>query len=228
MTTSHSVLRLWLFASAISASLMTTPASALTEKSAAATKTDDDIACLQLPAKLDKGRIEAFLSDPQAILTENPTGGLKLSNRVRELAGSSNRALGKIRELSKRANEPQKVAIAAGLARVVFVCGNIGGDLALNYSSEIQTMVAQLGDSAFANAFLRASSDISVAALGYASSSSSALGAGAVESDGVRSATNSYRSPGDGPRSTTSSSYTVGHVDPYIDDIRTTSPSGSN
>jgi hypothetical protein len=228
VTAKHHVARLLLFASAVTLSLSANSAWAISGTTAAPAKADDDVACLQLPAKLDKAQIEAFLADPGLILKENPAGGLKLSNRVRELAGSSHRALARIRELSKQANEAQKVAIAAGLARVVFVCGTVGGDLALNYSAEIQTMVAQLGDSAFANAFLRASSDISVAALGYASSSSTGS-AGAVDggSTGV-SAINYYRSPGDAPRLTTSSSYTIGKVDPYIDDVKTTSPSGSN
>jgi hypothetical protein len=184
------------------------------------------VACLQTPAKLSDADIQAFMGTPQVLLTDNQVGGLPLSNRVRELAGSSSQAFAKIMELAKTANEQQKSAIAAGLARVVYTCGLVGSEEANNYGSLIQSQVAAMGDSAFAAAFLQSSSDVRTASLGPGSGNS--LGGGSTATDnGQKGGDNKFKASGDGPTDTSSGAYTIGNVNPFGDASEVTSPSGS-
>lgn len=186
-----------------------------------------DISCLLAPAKMDDAGLQSFIANPKALLSENQSGGLPLANRVRQLAASSSHAFTKIIELAKDANAEQKSAIAAGLARAVSACANVGGDLAADYGSLIQTGVASLGDQAFAAAFLQASNDVKVASVGPGSAGFS-LGGGATDDTVAQeSGINGYRSSGDGPLDTTSAKYTIGHVDPFGARAKITSPSGS-
>jgi hypothetical protein len=169
-----------------------------------------DVSCLQTPAKLDDSALQSFMTDPAALLTSNPAGGLPLSNQVRGLAGSSSLAFNKIMELTKTATDSQKSAIAAGLARVVYVCGTVGTEATQDYAAAIQTSVAGFGDPAFASTFQKSSEDVNVASVGPGAGGT-AIGGGATATDETQQgASNNYKSPGDGPRDTTSSEYTVG------------------
>jgi hypothetical protein len=169
-----------------------------------------DIACLQTPAKLDDAELQSFMNNPKTLLSENLSGGLPLSNRVRELAGSSSHAFDKIMELTKEANDGQKAAIAAGLARTVYACDSVGNDVASDYGAQIQTVVAGLGDATLTAAFQKASNDVAVAAVGPGTAGFSIGGASTDGTDGQQSGDNSYKSPGDGPLDTSSAEYSIG------------------
>lgn len=169
-----------------------------------------DVACLQTPAKMEDSDLKSFMTNPRTLLTANPAGGLPLSNQVRELAGSSSLAFGKIMDLAKTANEGQRSAIAAGLARVVYVCGTVGTDTAQDYAAAIQASVASFGDPAFASTFQQSSKDINVASVGPGAGSP-AIGGGETSTDQTQQgATNNYKSPGDAPMDTSTGQYTIG------------------
>ncbi|MDB5525919.1 MAG: hypothetical protein JWM58_3682 [Rhizobium sp.] len=185
---------------------------ALSNVAAAQTTTEakPDVTCLQTPAKMSDSDLQAFIGDPKALLTANPMGGLPLSSRVRELAGSSSNAFQKIMELTKDASDGQKSAIAAGLASVVSVCDGVGTDAAQGYASVIQTAVANSGDAQFASTFQVSSKDVSAASVSPGAGDV-AVGGGATDDGGKQaSGTNLYKSPGDGPLDTTSNDYAIG------------------
>jgi len=185
------------------------------EQPASTPSAKPDIACLQIPAKLGDSELQSFMSDPKALLTANQVGGLPLSNRIRELAGSSSHAFDKIMELTKEANSSQKAAIASGLARVVFTCGNVGTDATQNYAASIQTSVAGFGDPEFASTFLEASKEVNVASVGPGAAGFSVGGGATDGGTGKFSGDNKYKSPGDGPNVTTSGAYTFGSTNPF-------------
>jgi hypothetical protein len=177
------------------------------EKPAAATPAKVEQSCLVAPAKLGDKEVQDFMAAPAKLLTENPAGGLPMSNRVRELAGSSSGAMDQLIGLTKSANDGQKSAIAAGLARAVSACGTVNPD----YASVIQNAVAGLGDPSLIAAFAQATNDIKVAAVG-APGASSFAGGGATGADGVskQSGDNAYKYPGDSGIDTTSGTYDIG------------------
>jgi hypothetical protein len=177
------------------------------EKPAAATPAKTDQSCLVAPAKLGDKEVQDFMAAPAKLLTDNPAGGLPMSNRVRELAGSSSGAMDQLIGLTKSANDGQKSAIAAGLARAVSACGTVNPD----YASVIQNAVAGLGDPALIAAFAQATNDIKVAAVG-APGASSFAGGGATGVGGVskQSGDNSYKYSSEGGVDTSSGSYDIG------------------
>jgi len=146
--------------------------------------------CLIAPAKLGDKDVQDFVAAPAKLLTDNPAGGLPMANRVRELAGSSSRAFDQIIGMAKSANDGQKSAIAAGLARIVSACGTVNPD----YASLIQNAVAGLGDPVLIAAFAQAANDIKVAAVGAPGASSFAGGgATGLVGAGQTSGTNGYK-----------------------------------
>lgn len=177
------------------------------EQPAAAAPAKAEQSCLVAPAKLGDKEIADFVAAPTKLLTDNPAGGLPMSNRVRELAGSSSNATDQLIGLTKTANDGQKSAIAAGLARAVSACGTVNPD----YASLIQNAVAGLGDPAVIAAFAQATDDIKVAAVG-APGASSFAGGGATGADGLskQSGDNAYQYPGEGGVDTTSGTYDIG------------------
>jgi hypothetical protein len=115
-------------------------------------------------------------------------------------------------ELLGKANDGQKSAIAAGLARVVYVCTNTGSEAAQNYAAAIQAAVAA-GDPTFASTFQQSSKDISVASVGPGAAGTSVSGGATGDDSTQRGADNKYKSPGDNPIDTTSADYSVGDAD---------------
>jgi hypothetical protein len=163
--------------------------------------------CLVAPAKLADKDVGDFVTAPNALLSENPAGGLPMSNRVRELAGSSSAAFEAILAQIKSANDGQKSAIAAGFARVVAACGPVNPD----YAAAIQNAVAGLGDPVLIAAYAQATNDIKVAAVGVAGAASFAGGgATGTDSGDQSSGTNSYQYPDSSGVDTDSGSYDIG------------------
>jgi hypothetical protein len=205
MLTKSSVLRMYAFAT-VGTVLGFGSMALAEEKPAAPAPSAKEATCLQAPAKLADNEVADFISAPNKLLVDNPAGGLPMSNRVRELAGSSSNALDKIVGLIKTANDGQKSAIAAGLARTVQACGTVNPE----YASLIQNSVAGLGDAALIAAFAQASNDIKVAAVG-GDGGGTFSGGGSTSSDGTGDGTgsNAYRSAGDSGTATTSGTYST-------------------
>ena len=130
--------------------------------------------CFQSPAKLSDDAVQSFLTNPSALLTENPTGGLALSSRVRALAGSSSATLDPIKAQVAAANSAQKSAIGSGLARAARACAPVQPE----YAALIQQMVAELNSPEVTAAFLAASNEVQTAALGGAGAATGGGGGG--------------------------------------------------
>jgi len=134
--------------------------------------------CFVAPAALSAAEISAFLASPDQLLSEFPTAGLPMANRVRNLAGSSADALVALTGLVGRANPPQVAAIGAGLARAARACVGVSP----LYANQIQEAVA---GSPFEAAFLAASSDTQTAALGAGTAGAGGAPAGAIGGAGA-------------------------------------------
>lgn len=111
--------------------------------------TDLGVACFVSPAKLSDDVIAQFLAKPGEMLSAFPVGGLRLSDQVRSLVGSSSSTLQPIIELVSGANQSQGAAIGAGLARAVGACQADH----LDYATQIQDAVANINDVSFLTAF---------------------------------------------------------------------------
>lgn len=148
-----------------------------------------DTSCFVAPAKLPSTEVHAFLANPGKLIVDMASGGLPLANRVRALGGSSSNAVSALVDLAKTANDTQKAAIGAGLARVVQACAGIP-----DYAANVQKLVAELGDAAMITAFMAASGDVQVAALTGVSNS---VGGGTINETGNRGADNSATFGGD-------------------------------
>jgi putative Ca2+/H+ antiporter (TMEM165/GDT1 family) len=177
---------------AVFAGLFASGAASAEEASTSAAPTQQakaDTSCFLSPAKLDQSEVDAFLANPSKLLADEPSGGLPLSNKVRALAGSSSNAAAKMVELSKSATDIQKAAIGAGLSRVVQACVNNP-----DYAANIQKLVAEMGDSTLIAAFMAASSDVQVAAVGGPGAGAAGNGVGGgstADTSGQSSASNS-------------------------------------
>ncbi len=126
--------------------------------------------CFVAPAALSAAEISAFIASPSQLLTDFPTAGLPMANRVRSLAGSSADVLAALTGLVGRANPSQVAAIGAGLARAARACAAINP----LYAAQIQEAVA---GTPFETAFLSASAETQTAALGAAGAGAGAGGA---------------------------------------------------
>jgi hypothetical protein len=141
--------------------------------------------CLVAPASLSDSLVQAFLSSPPALLTEFPTGGIGLSNRVRSLVGTSGNTLDPIVGLVGQASQSQVAALGAGLARAAGACVAVNPDLAVR----IQEAVAATDNAAFQAAFEGATPEVETAALGAAggNAGASAIGGGGASAGGINS-----------------------------------------
>lgn len=167
----------------------------------AAQEAKADTSCFLAPAKLSAAEVDAFLANPAKLLADEPSGGLPLSNKVRALAGSSSQAAAKMVDLSKSATDIQKAAIGAGLSRVVQACASFP-----DYAANIQNLVAGLGDSTVIAAFMAASSDVQVAAVGGAGVGAAGGGVGGGDTADASSQTGADNSSTFGGDATTSQS----------------------
>ncbi|MCM2477818.1 hypothetical protein HGO38_30695 [Rhizobium sp. CG5] len=130
--------------------------------------------CFQSPAKLNEAEINAFIASPASLLSENPTGGLPMSSRVRALSGSSADTLDLIISLVAQASPEQKAAIGSGLARAARACAAVNPE----YAALIQEKVAGVTDPAVITAFLAASNEVQTAALGAGAAGGGTAAAG--------------------------------------------------
>lgn len=148
--------------------------------------------CFVAPAALSAAEVSAFLASPGQLLTEFPTAGLPMANKVRSLAGSSADALAALTGLVGSANPSQVAAIGAGLARAARACAGVNP----LYAAQIQEAVA---GTQFETAFLSASAETQTAALGAAGAGAGAGGAPAGAIGGAGAGTG----PGTGLNGTT-------------------------
>jgi hypothetical protein len=162
-----------------------------------------DRACFLPPAKLPVDAVNAFLSRPQSLLDDNPTGGLRLSTATRSLAGSSEATLDVLITLSSNATADQKAAIGSGLARAAASCAA----QAAEYAALIQQKIAASGSTELITAFVSASNQIQTAALGGQAGSPGAAAAPAISGQNA----NGTSGAGTGDESTpnTSGDYSI-------------------
>lgn len=119
----------------------------------------------------------SFLGSPDKLLSLYGEGGITMSNYVRLLAASDNRAVPALLLLgaSSEATPAQKTAIGAGLARAA-----IGAQIASPpYAAYIQQQVASSTDPALINAFTTALAEPATAAFGGGGAGAGAGGGGA-------------------------------------------------
>jgi hypothetical protein len=119
------------------------------------------LACLAAPSKVSDSVLGAFLAKPDGLLVENPTGGLPMSNQVRALSGSSDKAFDAIVGLIKTANKSQKSAIGAGLARAIAACR----DSNPAFGDKMSLKVAEISDADMMVGFNAANTDIATASV---------------------------------------------------------------
>jgi hypothetical protein len=117
--------------------------------------------CLVPEARFLASDLDAFLADPATLLSSFESGGLPLSNRVRQIAASDSRSLEPLVALVAAANDRQRPAIGSGLARAAFVC------LAEHsvYAAMIQAKAVASDDEDFLTAFSDTLRDIQTAAI---------------------------------------------------------------
>lgn len=118
-------------------------------------------ACFVSPARLSDRDISAFLGNPNALLVENPDGGLPMSSRVRSLSGSSADAVRALIGLVPSATIEQRAAIGSGLARAARACARPSP----LYAAFIQEQVASIDSAEVITAFLAASEEVQTAAI---------------------------------------------------------------
>lgn len=137
-------------------------------------------ACMLPPIKLATQEVEDFLANPSSLLATYGTQSFTLSNRVRSLAGSDGRTLEPILALAQNATEDQKAGIGSGLGRTAFLCQGTNPD----YAAEIQSQIAQITSPGLLTAFLTATNDMQVAAIGAGGTSSGFAGAPGLSGGG--------------------------------------------
>jgi hypothetical protein len=141
--------------------------------------------CFQPPAAVSPDEVASFMTNPAALLSTYPTGGLPLATRARALAGSNISTVDALISLASTANADQRSAIGAGLARAARACVASNPE----YAAQIQQKVAASNLSDVVTAFLAASNDVQTAALG-AGGAGAGGGAGAAGGIGGGGATN--------------------------------------
>jgi hypothetical protein len=185
----------------------------------AATEIKPDRSCFQFPIKMDDKEVALFLGNPGGLLTDNPGGGLPMSNKVRSLAGSSAKAYDAIIGLVSKANSSQKAAIGAGLARVVTACRDSNAE----FADMIQNGIAQFTDADLLAGYTGAASDTNVASVAGPGAGANTVGGGTTQdSNSQRSASNNYTNgytPGQNQsRNNDSGGFTVGNAGGTVND----------
>jgi len=168
--------------------------------------------CFAPPAKMTDAAINAFLANPNGLLSEFPTAGLPMMSRVRSLTGSSVSTLDPIVALLPTASSAQKSAIGAGLARAAKACAASTPD----YAQMIQEKIASANDSELTASFLQATSEVQTAALGGAGGAGGG-GAGAAGIAGGGTVGGSTGSTGgDSSVATDTPTYSVGSGGSFV------------
>ncbi|WP_152045254.1 hypothetical protein [Aureimonas psammosilenae] len=130
--------------------------------------------CFLPPAGASMAEVDAFLANPQDLVSRWGTDNVTLSNKVRSLAGSDKRAIDALIALSKEVSVDRAGAIGAGLGRAAFGCVRTSPE----YAALIQAKVAELATAPLMTAFVAASNDMQVAALGAGGGGGGAAAAG--------------------------------------------------
>lgn len=175
-----------------------------------------DVSCVPPASKASAKEIDAFMANPQSILSDNPTGGLGLSNRVRSFVASSSNAYASIMGVVNQASDAQKSAIGAGLAVAFADCKDSQPDYAQKIASDVADMK---GTNLFA-AYSSANTDTNVAAVNAAGASSSAQGGGETGSgNSQRAAANNRLTNPSGPFANTGNAFDVDGNAGLVDDV---------
>jgi len=176
-----------------------------------------DVACVSSTEAMPVSDLEAFFSNPQKLLSDNPGGGLSLSNQVRTLSLSSSKAYAAIMDIAKNATGSQRSAIGAGLARAFAGCG----DTQPEYAQAIASDVADLKGSELFAGFSGANTGTNVAAVNAAGASSSAVGGGDTDpSSSQRSASNNRPQATNASTNNVAAAFNAGGDTGLVDDDR--------
>ncbi|GGE00994.1 hypothetical protein GCM10011390_19810 [Aureimonas endophytica] len=156
------------------------PAAAATSPADPALAAAQPSGCFVPPAKLSDREVSDFLARPASVFEDYGSNTLSLSNRFRALAGSDRRTIDPIIALANGASAVQKAAIGSGLGRAAFACSKVDAV----YAADIQSKVADINLPELLTAFVTASNDIQVAAIG-AGGGGAAAGASGLSGGGI-------------------------------------------
>lgn len=161
----------------------------------------------------DADFVNRYRSNPDAIIGDTTQGGLSLSNVVRALALADSGNMQTIGDALKKADDTQKTAIGAGLARAAFACGETKQQAQVDYADKIAVFVAQSTDSVLISAYQKSSQDVRVAAVSAPAGGSYAGGGDVTGSASQTGGQNDYLGA-DSPIDTTTGTYTIDGVNP--------------
>ena len=186
--------------------------------------------CLGASDQASPAEISGFVSDPGKTLAANQDGGIVLSSTIQKLAASNSTTFAPIMDALVNANDNQKAAAAAGLARAVDACRRAGTSEAATYADAMQAAVVGTRNEAVITAFQAALRDLgqAVASIG-GGAAGGAAGGGATGSSGSQDgAANSYRPSANNPTQLSSlRTYSINYVNSYGDSSTATSNSGT-
>ncbi|MGV3550898.1 hypothetical protein [Rhizobium sp.] len=166
-----------------------------------------NVSCVSEGDKASDAEIDAFLSNPEKLLADNPGGGLGLSNSIKVLASSSSKAYASIIAMSKNGSAVQQASIGAGLARAFGECKDSQPDFAQKMQEDI---AVQKGSDLFV-AYLAASNQPVVASVNTPGTASSAQGGGETSADSSQTAgTNARQYSANSPFQNTTGTYDTG------------------
>lgn len=119
-------------------------------------------ACYGPQQQLPAAALTQFKADPAQILKQFPSGGAQMISMIRDLVASDPTTLPLILDLAAKANADQINAIGTGLGDGALIC--VKTDQA--FATEIQQMVAALGNETLAQAFTGVLGDQGIASVG--------------------------------------------------------------
>jgi len=124
--------------------------------------------------------VQTFLSDPGALLRQNPAGGPSLISQIRDLAVASPSTLEPIIRMLANANKDQKTAIASGLAQAAKIVIKNNPQ----YATQIQLAVADTKDQDVVLAYSAAAGEAPIGAAGGGGGASGGASGGQTNSLG--------------------------------------------
>lgn len=189
--------------------------------------------CLPAGEQLPEAEISGFVADPGKTMAAHQDGGVGLSSAVQKLAASNSTTFGALMSALASANENQRSAAAAGIARAVDACrraGTTGTPGAAEYADSMQSAIVATRDDVVVTAFRAALRDLgqAVASIGAAGGASAAGGGATSDGNSQDGAANSYRPSGNSPSQMSAlRTYSINYVNSYGDVSTATSNSGT-
>jgi hypothetical protein len=122
--------------------------------------------------------VQTFLTDPGALLRQNPAGGPNLISEIRDLAVATPSTLDAIIHLLANANKDQKTAIASGLAQAAKIVVKNNPQ----YATQIQLAIADTKDQDVVLAYSAAAGEAPIGAAGGGGAASGGASGGQTSS----------------------------------------------